>query len=401
MIYCGIDMKKILLISVGGVMVSAAMFGLTQTNNNVVVLTNNATSTQQEAAQAITEQKPIIEHIKTPDIVRAVYLTAPSGGREDKIRAVIAMKKDGLNAVVIDIKDSYGVVAYDSQLDLVKQYKLQRKFIPDLAALVKRFHDEGIYVIARIAVFQDTAFAEARPEIAVHDRSKLNAAEGVMSKKTLWRDGKKLAWVDPSSREVWEYVVALSNDALSYGFDELNYDYIRFPSDGKISNIAYSVTKKDALYSIQIKSFMAYLREQMKDTVISADLFGFTMVKTEDIGIGQIVEDAYAYFDYVAPMVYPSHYPSGFMGYKNPAAWPYEIIADSMQKGQLRLDAYNVTASSTAKLRPWLQDFDMGAEYDAAMIGKQITATADVLNDQYAGYMLWNPSSNYTIGGVQ
>jgi len=392
-------MKKFFLIGIGGMVVSAAAFGLSQTNNNLFVHSNEAG--QNSANKESLAPKEVMKRMETPKVVRAVYLTAPSGGREDKIQAIINMKKDGLNAVVIDIKDSFGVVAYDTQLDMVNRYELERKFIPDLAALVQRFHDEGIYVIARIAVFQDTALAEARPELAVHDRSKLNAAGGAMSKKTLWRDGKNLAWVDPSSREVGEYVVALSNDALSYGFDELNYDYIRFPSDGKISSIVYSVTKPDASYPVQIRGFMQYLREQLHDTVLSVDLFGFTMVKKEDIGIGQIVEDAYAYFDFVAPMVYPSHYPSGFMGYKNPAAWPYEIIADSMQKGQARLDAYQATASTTAKLRPWLQDFDLGADYDAAMIGKQIQATEDMLGEQYAGYMLWNPSSNYTIGGVQ
>ena len=394
-------MKKFFLIGMGGMVVSAAAFGLSQSKNNILVHPSAVSSNAWQEEAVISEEKPSIKRMETPKVVRAVYLTAPSGGREDKIQAIINMKKDGLNAVVIDIKDSFGVVAYDSQLDTVNRYELERKFIPDLAALVQRFHDEGIYVIARIAVFQDTALAEARPELAVHDRSKLNAAGGAMSKKTLWRDGKNLAWVDPSSREVWEYVVALSNDALSYGFDELNYDYIRFPSDGKISSIVYSVTKPDASYPVQIRGFMQYLREQLHDTVLSVDLFGFTMVKKEDIGIGQIVEDAYAYFDFVAPMVYPSHYPSGFMGYKNPAAWPYEIIADSMQKGQARLDAYQATASTTAKLRPWLQDFDLGADYDAAMIGKQIQATEDMLGEQYAGYMLWNPSSNYTIGGVQ
>ncbi|OGM94645.1 hypothetical protein A2524_00280 [Candidatus Wolfebacteria bacterium RIFOXYD12_FULL_48_21] len=394
-------MKKFFLIGMGGMVVSAAAFGLSQSKNNILVHPSAVSSNAWQEEAVISEEKPSIKRMETPKVVRAVYLTAPSGGREDKIQAIINMKKDGLNAVVIDIKDSFGVVAYDSQLDTVNRYELERKFIPDLAALVQRFHDEGIYVIARIAVFQDTALAEARPELAVHDRSKLNAAGGAMSKKTLWRDGKNLAWVDPSSREVGEYVVALSNDALSYGFDELNYDYIRFPSDGKISSIVYSVTKPDASYPVQIRGFMQYLREQLHDTVLSVDLFGFTMVKKEDIGIGQIVEDAYAYFDFVAPMVYPSHYPSGFMGYKNPAAWPYEIIADSMQKGQARLDAYQATASTTAKLRPWLQDFDLGADYDAAMIGKQIQATEDMLGEQYAGYMLWNPSSNYTIGGVQ
>lgn len=394
-------MKKYFLIGIGGMMVSAAAFGLSQTKNNVLVRPSTVSTNAWQEEQKMPEEKLVIKRMETPKVVRAVYLTAPSGGREDKIKAVIAMKEDGLNAVVIDIKDSFGVVAYDSQLEMVKRYEIKRKFIPNLAALVQRFHDENIYVIARIAVFQDTALAEVMPHIAVHDKTKLNAAGGAMSKKTLWRDGKNLAWVDPSSREVWEYVVALSNDALSYGFDELNYDYIRFPSDGKISNIAYSVTKPDATYPQQIKGFMQYLREQLNDAVLSVDLFGFTMVKTEDIGIGQILEDAYAYFDYVAPMVYPSHYPSGFMGYKNPAAWPYEIIADSMGKGQQRLDAYRVTASSTAQLRPWLQDFDLGANYDAPMIGKQIQATKDMLGEQYAGYMLWNPSSRYTSGGVQ
>lgn len=394
-------MKKYFVIGIGGMVVGMAAFGLMRTNDNALVrpITVNVNESREKAL--VPANEAAIKRMETPRIVRAVYLTAPSGGREDKVRAVIAMKKNGLNAVVIDVKDSFGVVAYDSQLDIVNRYEIKRKFIPDLSALVQRFHDEGIYVIARIAVFQDTALAEVRPEIAVHDKAKLKNAGGVMSKKTLWRDGKNLAWVDPSSKEVWEYVVALSNDALSYGFDELNYDYIRFPSDGKISNITYSVTKSDATYPQQINEFMQYLREQTRGTVISADLFGFTMVKTEDIGIGQIVEDAYAYFDYVSPMVYPSHYPSGFMGYKNPAAWPYEVIFDSMQKGQQRLDTYRITASSTARLRPWLQDFDLGADYDVAMIGRQIKATEDALSEQYTGYMLWNPSSNYTAGGVQ
>lgn len=397
-------MKKLFLIGIGGVVVSAAAFGLSQTNKSVIGDPVAPTSTEVRQADGEIpkeEGSAEVKRMETPKIMRAVYLTAPSAGRKDKIQAVLAMKKDGLNAVVIDIKDSFGMVAYDSQLETVKQYKLRQKFIRDIDGLVRRFHEEGIYVIARIAVFQDTAFAEARPDLAMHDARKVKAAGGVLSKKTLWRDRKNLAWVDPSSREVWEYVDALSKDALSHGFDELNYDYIRFPSDGSLSAIAYPVTKEDASHTDVIKGFMQFLRERTKGVVISADLFGFTMIKTEDIGIGQIVEDAYAYFDYISPMVYPSHYPDGFMGYKNPAAWPYEVVADSMQKGKGRLDTYKTTASSTAQLRPWLQDFDLGADYDAVMIGKQIKATRDILGDGYAGYMLWNPSSNYTSGGVQ
>lgn len=396
-------MKKLFLIGIGGVAISVAAFGLSQANRNIIGGPVQSTSTEVQQGGALKEEAVIeIKRMETPKVMRAVYLTAPSAGREDKIQAVLAMKKDGLNAVVIDIKDSFGMVAYDSQLETVKQYKLRQKFIRDLGGLVKRFHDENIYVIARIAVFQDTAFAEARPELAVHDARKVNAAGGVLSKKTIWRDRKNLAWVDPSSREVWEYVDALSKDALSYGFDELNYDYIRFPSDGSLSAITYPVTGENASHVEAIKKFMSYLREQMQGVVISADLFGFTMIKTEDIGIGQVVENAYAYFDYISPMVYPSHYPDGFMGYKNPAAWPYEVVVDSMQKGQERLTAYKANGGTgNAKLRPWLQDFDLGADYNASMIGKQIRATKDALKDEYVGYMLWNPASNYTSGGVQ
>lgn len=396
-------MKKLALIGIGGVVMSAAAFGLVHTSRNAIV-SSDATSTevQQKGVDSTGEQKVVDKKMETPKIMKAVYLTAPAAGREDKVEAVLAMKKDGLNAVVIDIKDSFGMVAYDSQLETVKQYKLRQKFIRDLAGLVKRFHDEDIYVIGRIAVFQDTAFAEARPELAVHDARKVKNAGGILSEKTIWHDRKNLAWVDPSSRAVHEYVVALSKDVLSYGFDELNYDYIRFPSDGSLSAIAYPITKVDASHTDAIKNFMQYLRGQMQGVVISADLFGFTMIKKEDIGIGQIVEDAYANFDYISPMVYPSHYPNGFMGYKNPAAWPYEVVADSMQKGRERLNTYKASGgTNNAKLRPWLQDFDLGADYDATMIGKQIKATQDALKDGYVGYMLWNPSSGYTNGGIQ
>lgn len=393
-------MKKLFLVGMGGVAMTVAIFSFSHTSRNAIV-SQDATSTEvQQQAKILEEQKA--ERIVTPKVVKGAYLTAPAAGREDKIKAIIAMKNDGLNAVVIDIKDSFGMVAYDSQLETVKRYKLRQKFIPDLVGLVKRFHGQGIYVIARVASFEDTAFAEARPELAVQDGAKLKAAKGVISKKTIWRDKKNLAWLDPSSTEVREYIVALSKDAMSYGFDELNYDYMRFPSDGKTTSIVYPITKIDASHTDVIKSFMHYLREQTKGLVISADLFGFTMIKMEDIGIGQVVEDAYANFDYVSPMVYPSHYPPGFMGYKNPAVWPYEVVADSMQKGQARLDVVNASSTvSTAKLRPWLQDFNLGADYTAPMIEKQIKATQDSLKNDYAGYLLWNPSSAYTPRAIQ
>ena len=407
-------MKKFFLIGMGGMVVSAAAFGLSQSKNNILVHPSAVSSNAWQEEAVISEEKPSIKRMETPKVVRAVYLTAPSGGREDKIQAIINMKKDGLNAVVIDIKDSFGVVAYDSQLDTVNRYELERKFIPDLAALVQRFHDEGIYVIARIAVFQDTALAEARPELAVHDRSKLNAAGGAMSKKTLWRDGKNLAWVDPSSREEGEYVVALSNDALSYGFDELNYDYIRFPSDGNMRDIKIAseagTTKPEIL-----ESFFKYLHEQLapEGIVTSADLFGMTTTNTDDLNIGQQLERALPYFDFIAPMVYPSHYPPKFNGWADPNDHPYELIKFVMEAAVRRTIAtttpvptigaervastspqlYTKPAFSAQKMRPWLQDFDYGGTYGPAEVRGQIQATYDA---GLTSWMLWDPSNKYT-----
>ncbi len=391
-------MKKLALIGIGVAVLGGVGFMTAHKSVSLSSQEQKATSTEQIQMSGQRE----VKRMETPAVMKAAYLTAPAAGRDDKVKAIIALKKDGLNAVVIDIKDSFGMVAYDSQLDTVKKYKLRQKFIPDLAGLVKRFHEEGIYVIARVAVFEDTAFAEARPELAVQDGARLRAAKGVISKKTMWRDKKNLAWLDPSSTEVREYVVALSKDAMSYGFDELNYDYMRFPSDGKTTSIVYPITKQGEIHADIMHDFFKYLRAQTAGFTISGDIFGFTLLDKQDIGIGQIVEDVYENFDYVSPMVYPSHYPNGFLGYKNPAAYPYEIVSDSIQKGLDRLIKYKAGGGTgNGKLRPWLQDFNLGADYTSAMVGKQIKATQDVLKDRYVGFILWNPSSTYTEGGIR
>jgi hypothetical protein len=159
---------------------------------------------------------------------------------------------------------------------------------------------------------------------------------------------------------------------------------------------------------VVIAQFFKYLREQMGDAVLSADLFGLASINKDDLGIGQIIEDAYTYFDYVAPMIYPSHYASGFLGFKNPAAHPYEVVKYSVDRAKTKLETLQALADSHAtssetglpiiaprgKLRPWLQDFDLGATYDAPQIRAQVQALQDAgLND---GYMLWNASNNYT-----
>ena len=323
-----------------------------------------------------------------PPIIKAVYFTAALGSSEKKVEYLIHLAKETeVNAVVMDIKDFSGYVAYDTDVPDVAAYKAERILIPDVRALITRLHQEGIYVIARITVFQDPVLARARPDLAVK-----HSGGGI------WRDRNGLAWIDPAASDAWAYTVAIGQDAAGKGFDELNFDYIRFPSDGDLSAMRYPFWNRQTPKHETLKAFFTYLREGLPDAKLSADLFGFTASHKDDLGIGQIIEDAFAYFDYVSPMVYPSHYPKGFLGYENPAAHPYEVVKQQMDSAGKRLAEFHAQNSGGRKsaLRPWLQDFDLGAQYSAPQVQAEIQATKDALGETFAGFMLWNAGNIYT-----
>lgn len=171
------------------------------------------------------------------------------------------------------------------------------------------------------------------------------------------------------------------------------FDYIRFPSDGNMSDIMFPISGKRAKVEV-LSEFFAYLNSQLADLPVplSADVFGMTTTNYDDLNIGQVLEAIEPYFDYIAPMVYPSHYPVGFQGHRNPAAKPYEIVLYSMQKAAERLSH---PTSTPTKLRPWLQDFDLGATYDADKVRAQIKAVYDA---GLGSWMVWDPANKYTRG---
>ncbi|KKU93175.1 MAG: hypothetical protein A2109_01670 [Candidatus Wildermuthbacteria bacterium GWA1_49_26] len=324
-----------------------------------------------------------------PEIIKAVYLTSWSAGTSARIDYVANLAKTTeLNAVVIDIKDFSGEIAYFTNVPEAFTYGAHRIKIGDIEALLKRLHEEGLYVIARVTVFQDPVLARARPDLAVQSIAK----EGV------WADYKGLAWVDPASRQVWNYIVSITRDAASRGFDEINFDYVRFPSDGNLQDMRFPVWDGRMPQQQIIREFFAYLREHLSDVTISADLFGLSTSSRDDLGIGQIIEDAFEYFDYVYPMVYPSHYADGYRGYWNPAEYPYEVVHFSLASAQVRLAALRAARPERqfAKLRPWLQDFHLGATYDPLMVQAQVQATKDALGDEFTGFLLWAPTNWYT-----
>ncbi len=321
---------------------------------------------------------------KEPIKVKGLYLTAYSAGSDKKINSIIDLvNKTELNAVVIDLKDYSGKVLYDSRIALVDDLKLQDIRIKNVPELLEKLDDNHVYKIARISVFQDPILAERKPEWAIKSK-----------KGGLWRDKNNLAWVDPTNKEVWAYVASVAKEAGRLGFDEINFDYIRFPTDGPMGDIVYT-NGNSKRYEV-VEKFFKYLSHEMQDepVYISADLFGLTTEKKgeDDMRIGQRLDDAVLYFDYVMPMVYPSHYPTGYRGYKNPANYPYEVVYQSMKAGVKKSEG------KKAKLRAWIQAFNLGAVYDGTKIRAEIKATDDAGAD---GWVLWNAANRYTDAGLE
>ena len=330
-----------------------------------------------------------------PEIIKAIYLTSTSSGNNKKIDRLIELaQKSQLNSVVIDIKDSSGYISYDSSLPEADTYKTELIEIKNIDLLIKKLHDNHIYVIARMAVFQDPILARARPDWTVKNKN----TGGI------WYDNRRLAWIDPANREAWKYFADLAKDAISRGIDEINLDYIRFPSDGNLEAMVFPSWPEGMTRPQILNEFFKYMRSELGSVRMSIDLFGFVTTRKEDFGVGQVIEDAFEYFDFISPMIYPSHYPPNFLGFENPAEHPYEVIYHTMKSGQERLEAFlqktmnneQGTMNRKPKLRPWIQDFDLGADYTPAMVASEIKATQDALGDDYRGFMLWNARNVYS-----
>ena len=322
-------------------------------------------------------------HLKTPDAVRAIYLTSYTAGFIQRRDELIKFAEESeINSMVIDIKDYSGRIAFEMDDSEIINLGSIEKRILDIKEFIGELHKKNIYAIGRIVVFQDPYLAKIRPDLAVKNK-----------KGGVWLDHKGIAWLDPTKKDVWDYHIKIARQAEKAGFDELNFDYVRFPSDGKMENMEYPIkpnTQEGRVAALE--SFFKYLKTELAGLKIplSVDLFGFIATETNDLNIGQVLEKAEPYFDYIAPMVYPSHYPKNYNNFKNPAEHPYEIIFEAMTTAADRL----IKASSTpAKLRPWIQDFDLGATYNAEMIKKEKQAIYDA---GLRSWMAWDPSNKYT-----
>lgn len=332
-----------------------------------------------------------VVHIETPEPMKALYMTACAAATPSFREHLLSLlDTTEFNSIVIDIKDFSGTISIPTDLEGKDGSGCR---VPDMKEFVELLHSKSIYVIGRVTVFQDPFYSKRHPEFAVKKES-----DG-----SVWKDFKGLSFIDVSARAYWDYIVDLAYQSYDMGFDEINFDYVRFPSDGNMKDIFFEhsvgKSKSDAL-----KDFFEYLHGKMKERniVMSADLFGMTTTNTDDLNIGQVLEKALPYFDYIAPMVYPSHYPKGFNGHGNPNHVPYEIVNYSMQTAVDRVNTMknaSTTPSEIAErlsplqLRPWLQDFDYGGDYGVTEIHAQIDATYDA---GLTSWYIWDPANRYT-----
>jgi hypothetical protein len=296
---------------------------------------------------------------------------------------------NGLNAVVVDVKSDIrgevGRLAYKSDIPLAKTIGASRadsQILDDFLALAR---EKNVYTIARIIVFKDDLLAHGAPDMAIKNSQT----------EEPWLDAGGSHWVDPYNAQVWAYNLAIAKEVTTHGFDEVQFDYIRFPSDGQVADVLYPNRAKDdqrPRWEV-LEALLAQIPSELPYVYVSLDTFGWTTWRLDDSGVGQRIEEIARYVDYVCPMLYPSTFEANALGYPQPTAQPYQVIYRSSLNAQSRI------ARSRARLRPWLQafeDYAFGQPFGAKEIATQIQAAEEA---KTAGWCLWNPAGVYTEEG--
>ena len=319
----------------------------------------------------------------TPKALYLSYWAASSNDRREQLQGLIA--ETGMNSLVIDLKSSRGDIAFRSQIPLALEVGAQRvRTLKDLPEFLAQLKQQGIYTIGRIVVFKDGALARNRQDLAVH------TLDGY-----LWEDREKISWTDPFSEEVWDYNISIAQEAAALGFDEIQFDYIRFPAK---SDLIFSGENNGENRVAAINGFLQRAKQQLADypVMISANIFGYICWKHKDQKIGQRLIDLAQYVDYLSPMLYPSGFPHGVPGYKNPVEHTYEVVAHSLQR------AAELTGLPAVRFRPWLQAFRDYAFDRRSFTADEIQAQINASDSSGShGWMLWNAASRFSLAGIQ
>ena len=316
-----------------------------------------------------------------PRMIRALRVGGDKAGDDAKWEELLELAdKTGVNAFVVDTKDEGGSVFHDTEVELAHEIGAVREFY-DLDKVIRDMDEHGLYKITRIVTFQDNFLAQARPELAASDSTTGD----------VWQNYKGIRWLDPTDRDSWEYPLALAEEACRRGFDEIQFDYIRFPSDGPVSQLVFDELRGGSGYyepetqAFRISTIASFLEEAHKrlnrmGCAVAADIFAITLESSSDEGIGQAPGVFSNYIDVLSPMIYTYTYGPGWKGWPDPNEHAVELVSIALDAGIPKLEGFSI-------YRPWLQRAFIEAD--------EILAIQDVAEQRNMGWMLWSANTAF------
>ncbi len=343
---------------------------------------------EETAQQEIETKEDESKDKKTEPVkVKGIYVSGPVAGIEKMDELIALVDETELNAMVIDIKNDEGRITYKMQSETVLAIESGIRYIRDIEELVQKCKEKDIYLIARVVAFKDPYLAQKRPELAVKKKN-----------GEVFKDKSGLAWVNPYEKEVWDYLIEVSKEAAKVGFDEIQFDYIRFSTDLKSDELDFGPEAENKSKTQIISEFTRYACEALDEmgVYVSADVYG-TIIdnKVDQEIVGQNYVEMASYLDYICPMVYPSHYGNGVYGIAIPDAEPYKTVNAAMNAAAKELSV--LPEEERAINRVWIQSFTAiwvngHITYGPEQIREQIKGAYDA---GYEEWILWNASIKY------
>ncbi|MBN2981797.1 putative glycoside hydrolase [Cohnella algarum] len=362
-----------------------------QTLLNMMVMQSSINQGTKLSIDSLLENPQDKNDAQTGDsAIKGIYVTSHSAGGSRLMSLLQLLDETELNSMVIDVKDDYGFITYPTKNPKLLATGAVQKNIADITELMTRLKKHDVYPIARIVVFKDSVLAQKRPDLSFTNQD-----------GTVWKNGRNESFVNPYQKEVWEYNLTIAKEAAQLGFKEIQFDYVRFPEGFEKKSDSLKFAQSEESRIDIISGFVEYARKQLAPlgVRVSVDIFGYAASVPSAEGIGQDFVKISKSVDVISPMVYPSHYSSGWFNLGVPDKAPYDTIKGAMVDTFAKLETLG---SAAPVIRPWIQDFTaswLGKGNYIPYGKKEVQAQIDALKDMGVDeYLLWNARNNYTKG---